>query len=175
MSQLPTKPFLTKSDGRPVVIVSPVTIFSALINDQNLMQADNAGAKVTDPNTALNGNATSHSVLTRQGREGKTVALRLRYVEDDTTPITVQLSGQPSTEYPWELMYARDGSWQITITPNPATDYTDGTYFYTDVDPQQHEIPCRGNDRFVANILVAPTSVLDGSMAGCQLEAKITD
>lgn len=127
-------------------------------------------ATIQNPDTSITNSTTIE--LDCSNWFSKEVAFRLVWSGTPSANLTGTVWGRTSTSEAWTRLTNLNGDVTMTFTPNAALDPTDGTLYYTSVDPVLHVV-----DRMGCNYLQFGVQVpFNGTVTNTSmLQAKAVD
>lgn len=126
-------------------------------------------ATITNPTTQIVNSTTVE--LTREGHIGRYGAFRLAYSGVPSANPTVTIWGQTDSDA-WQKLRNLNGDLTMTFACNTALDETDGTLYYTGVDPILHVVDFMGCNKIRVGIQTA----FNGTVTNTSLiQAKVIE
>lgn len=131
---------------------------------------DNGGSDITNPDAQI-GDSDHHPL--KVNRRGTFIQVRLVY-DDGLTGITdpvIQLFGRHNEDEAWQRLKNLNDEVDITLATDTALDVTDGTFQYTDPDPQTHTIDLDATDEVFIGVKTALAAT--GDVTTAVVQAKL--
>lgn len=166
--------------GSPVVaqlsfidrVVRPAQIPNPWVAAVDAGGVDNSdGSPIQNPTSEIT-ETTTHIV--KVGKKGTTLRVRCAYLSGTSTVTTspiIQVFARYNSNDPWQKLTNKSGDHLVTLTLVLTTDVDDGTFLYSDVDPDDHSWDLDGCDEVLIGIHTIVN--LDAGEASVKIQAKV--
>lgn len=162
------RPTIESKIVRPTQISNP---WKTIIRAGGINVQD--AATITDPTAEITNSTTS---IFKVMNHGTTFRLRMKYDDGDdgsgTDPV-IKVFGRYDSNEQWETLPGKSGSITTTLVIAQATDVSDGTFNWTEVDPDDDAWDLNGCGEVLVGVQTAFVAGTGGSSTTATVEAKV--